>query len=187
MRWRPKQWNGRNPSGGWGWFRYWMGWTKSCLFAIVLFRIMSLRNVQKTMKNSVEIMCIDSCLNSSTIQKGWREKRKEVAIMYSSWFKEFYSPLRQNHLPLWDANSKVHHQQVFWAKYLRNNAKLVTIRAGLLRPLSRTTLLWILATSPKVGLARRLEGYLLIGSFIYCFVSQLKQLVKRASWRTKTK
>ena len=76
----------------------------------------------KTMKNSVEIMCIDSCLNSSTIQKGWREKRKEVAIMYSSWFKEFYSPLRQNHLSLWDANSKVHHQQVFWAKYLRNNA-----------------------------------------------------------------
>ena len=33
--------------------------------------------------------------------------------MYSSWFKEFYSPLRQKDLSLWDAKTNVHHQQVF--------------------------------------------------------------------------
>ena len=82
------------------------------------------------MENSVEIMCIDICLvNSSNIKRMGRKKGRVIVIMYSSWFKGFYSPLRQNDRPLWYANSKVHHDGVLRVKFLTNNAhEHVTIK-----------------------------------------------------------
>ena len=82
------------------------------------------------MENSVEIMCIDICLvNSSNIKRMGRKKGRVIVIMYSSWFKGFYSPLRQNDLSLWYANSKVHHDGVLRVKFLTNNAyEHVTIK-----------------------------------------------------------
>ena len=76
------------------------------------------------MENSVEIMCIDICLvNSSNIKRMGRKKGRVIAIMYSSWFKGFYSPLRQKYLSSWNANSKLHHDDgVLRVKFLTNNA-----------------------------------------------------------------
>ena len=75
------------------------------------------------MENSVEIMCIDICLNSSNIKRMGRKKGRVTAIMYSSWFKGFYSPLRQKYLSSWNANSKLHHDDwVLRVKFLTKNA-----------------------------------------------------------------
>ena len=50
------------------------------------------------MENSVEIMCIDICLvNSSNIKRMGRKKGRVIVIMYSSWFKGFYSPLHHKY------------------------------------------------------------------------------------------
>ena len=139
------------------------------------------------MENSVEIMCIDICLNSSNIKRMRRKKGRVIVIMYSSWFKGFYSPLRQNDLSLWDAMTKVHHQRVFWVKFLRNNAQLVTIKRQVFAVFFRVRLSCEFSRlPPNGGLARRLGDTSFEWSSICCFFSQSKQLVKKASWRTKT-
>ena len=109
--------------------------------------------------------------------------------MYSSWFKGFYSPLRPQYLSLWYANSKVHLHGVVRVTFLTNNVhEHVTIKRQFFAVSFRVPLLCEFSrrTPPNGGLARRLGDTSFEWSSICCFFSQSKQLVKKASWRTKT-
>ena len=108
--------------------------------------------------------------------------------MYSSEFKGFYSPLRQKDLSLWYATSKANHDGVLRVKFLTNNAREhVTIKRQFFAASFRVPLPREFSRFLQNGeLARRLGDTSFDWSSICCFFSQLKQLVKKASWRTKT-
>ena len=108
--------------------------------------------------------------------------------MYSSWFKGFYSPLRLQYLSLWYANSKVHLHGVVQVKFLTNNGhEHVTIKRQFFRVSSHVPLSCEFSRLLKMeGLLADQGTHLLIGHPSVVFFCHLKQLVKKASWRTKT-